>query len=34
VHVAIDEEATTQAQVRINALMAKLRRGDHVNKDD
>jgi hypothetical protein len=34
IQVMIDEEATTQAQERIEALMAKLRRGDHVNKDD
>jgi hypothetical protein len=32
--IEIDEEATGQAQERIDNLMNRLRRGDHLNKDE
>jgi hypothetical protein len=32
--VIIDEEATAQAKKSIEELMAKLKRGEHLNKDE
>jgi hypothetical protein len=34
IQVAIDEDATAQAQERIDDLMDKLRRGDHLTDDE